>query len=62
MPELWKRIDARRGFQLTLRRWARGFATAAAALCVAMVLYMVTPRESYPIVYSTTYVDALEQA
>jgi hypothetical protein len=61
MPELWRQIDARRGFQLALRRWTRGVVAAATAVCLAMVLYMAAPWDSDRTVYSTTYLDTLEQ-
>ncbi len=36
MPMLWKRIQARTSLAANLRRWAEGFVTAAAAVCLLL--------------------------
>lgn len=36
MPALWKRIQTRASFADLLRRWAEGFVTAAAAICMLL--------------------------
>lgn len=38
MPELWSRIDARRGFLFAFGRFARTGAAAAAAFCLILLL------------------------
>lgn len=42
-PQLWAKIDARRGASFRLRRLAQGFVSAAAAMCLAMSLFLVVP-------------------
>lgn len=61
MPELWGRIEARRRFSMHLRRWASAIATVGVALCVVMGIYMALPAEQSSPVFTTTYVDTLEQ-
>ncbi|MCP5114141.1 MAG: hypothetical protein GY953_25195 [bacterium] len=60
MPGIWTRIDARQSFSLSLRRWTSAFVTAAAAMCVAMAVFMAAPETTESAVYATSYVDALE--
>ena len=60
MPALWGKIDARRSFMRSLRRWTGGFLTAAVVVCLLMVVYLAIPRWTEPPLDSTTYVDALE--
>ena len=57
MPDVWSKIEARRSFTLSLRRWTSAFVTAAAALSIGMAVYTDQPVESP--VYTTTYVDTL---
>jgi hypothetical protein len=61
MPGLWRRIDTKRGFYVALRRWTRAIVTAVAAACIAMLAYMAGPDEEYSPVFTTTYVDTLDQ-
>ena len=58
MPELWRRIDQRRRPALAFGRFARGFVTAALALCVAITA--VTWSMPGNSVYTATYVDVLD--
>src|SRR5689334_14487835 len=58
MPNLWERIEKSRSFTLDLRRWARGFMTAAAAICALMALYLIVP-DNNSTVYNATYLEAL---
>lgn len=60
MPGIWNRIEARQRFTLSLKRWTSAFVTAAAALCVAMAVYMTAPNGVESPIYTTTYVDTLE--
>ena len=62
MPAVWAKIDARRGFSLALRRWTGAFVTAAAALCLAMVVYMASPGAADAPYYSSTYDEALSES
>lgn len=60
MPVVWQRIEARRTYTRTLRRWTGAFVTAAAALCLTMAVY--TARTMGPMeraILETTYVEAL---
>ena len=61
MPELWSKIDARRSFTLTLRRWTGALVAGATAVCVAMAVYMATPHQVAPNMLEGTYVDSLAQ-
>ncbi len=61
MPGLWRRIDAKRGFNRALRRWTRAIVTGVAAASLAMLAYMATPGESSSPIYTTSYVDTLDQ-
>jgi hypothetical protein len=61
MPALWSKIDARRGFTLTLRRWTGALVAAATTACVAMAVYMATPHQAEPNLHESTYVDSLAQ-
>jgi hypothetical protein len=59
MPALWRRIEAKQTVSLSFRRWAQGFVTAAAALCLLMMLYLSVPAGSVSPVYTSTYLDVL---
>jgi hypothetical protein len=61
MPEMWVKIDARRGFSIALRRWTGALVTAAAVLCLTMVVYMATTTTIDSYAYSSTYIDTLDQ-
>jgi hypothetical protein len=63
MPELWQKIDARRNFNYTLRRWAGGFVTAALAFSLAIGIYSLVPHHSGTAAfYAQNYVEALASA
>ena len=60
MPGVWQKIDARRTYSRTLKRWTGAFVTAAAALCLTMAVYTslsMGPMERA--ILATTYVEAL---
>jgi hypothetical protein len=63
MPELWQSIESRRRLGLSLGRIAKGFVTAAAALCLLMSALFVVPQKSptSPI-SSVNYLDVLSAA
>ncbi len=50
MPRLWQNIDARQTYGFTLKRFAQGVITAAAAISLAMGIYLthIQPRISTP--------------
>ncbi len=55
MPQLWRRIDARRSFGNHLKRLARGFITAAAAAALLMGVFLArAPQHPGP-----SYVELL---
>lgn len=58
MPRLWDRIESRRRYTWSLRRWAGGFVTAAAAICM-MAAILIWPNTGNHSVYTSTYLDAL---
>ncbi|MBI4877634.1 MAG: hypothetical protein HY822_23630 [Acidobacteria bacterium] len=59
-PSLWQAIDARRGFTLSFGRWARGLATAAAALAMLTAIFVALPSRQISPVYLASYVDVLD--
>lgn len=61
MPRLWRRIDGRRRFSLDVRRMARAFVTAAAAICLAISCILLMPRPSGENYYTATYLDILDR-
>ena len=62
MPNLWQRIEARQSFTYSFRRMVSGFVTAAAALTLALGVYMAIPRAKTPANYSVSYLEALADA
>ncbi len=62
MPAIWRRIESRRRVTLLLPRWGARFVAAAAALCILMAAYLVAPRTTESPVYTTTYLDTLEES
>lgn len=61
MPVLWRRIEERRSAVTLFRRWARGFATVAAAACVLLGLLLSVPQPHESPFYSATYLDTLAE-
>lgn len=59
-PHLWEKIEARRSFAFSLRRWTRTVVTAAAAVCALMAMMIYTPHETSSVA-SATYVEVLSQ-
>ena len=59
-PELWRRIEQRRGVVFSFPRFARGFVTAALALCFAMAAVNWPSTTNYS-AGALTYVDVLEE-
>ena len=60
MPGLWRRIESRRTFSFSFERMVRGFVTAAAALTIAIGVYMSLPRATPAA--ETNYLEALAEA
>jgi hypothetical protein len=58
MPELWRRIDARRNTRFQLQHLSRLFLSAAAALWLLMVAVLFLPGNGAPVKHHS-YVDAL---
>jgi hypothetical protein len=59
-PELWARIEARQTFVFSLKRFAQGIITAAAAASLVMGAYLYRP-DTYTNspVYQTGYLELL---
>ena len=57
-PELWRRIDQKRAPTFIFGRFARGFVTAALALCFAITAATWSPAMNA--VYTATYIDVLD--
>src|SRR5690349_11867508 len=55
LPGLWKRIDAKRGFDRRFRLWTHGILTAALAGCLAMGAFLFTQKAPY-----SDYLEVLE--
>lgn len=60
MPGLWDRIESRRGFSWKLKIYSRAIASAAAALCFAVMLMQFGPFKGANSIYESTYLEALE--
>ncbi|MGO9229975.1 MAG: hypothetical protein ACLQKA_12320 [Bryobacteraceae bacterium] len=60
MPDLWRRIDARRKFAFSFQRMMRGFVTVAAAFAIAIGVYVSLPRPAP--VSEVNYLEALAEA
>jgi hypothetical protein len=54
VPGLWEKIDARRSFAYSLKRFAQGLITAAAAVCLVMGFFLSRPEPS-----NFTYLEVL---
>ncbi|HYL75738.1 MAG TPA: hypothetical protein VEU96_16115 [Bryobacteraceae bacterium] len=61
MPELWRKIEAKRSFTLRIRRLTQVFVGAAAAICLLFTMIEVIPGSSRPEVHGS-YIDALAAA
>ena len=55
MPSLWKRIEAKRGFDRRFRLWTHGMLTAALFGCLAMGAFLFTQNAPY-----SDYLEVLE--
>jgi len=60
MPDLWQRIEARRSITFSFQRMVRAFATAAAALTIAIGVYASLPRVKPA--SEVNYLEALAEA
>jgi hypothetical protein len=58
MPTLWQKIEARQSMSLSMARFGRWFVSAAAALCLAMSLMLISPVSQSGSAIS--YVEALD--
>ena len=63
MPQLWQRIEAKRGAaaSLLLRRWAEVWLVATLALAIVMGAFLI-PRLQSPPAYQASYLDVLAAA
>jgi hypothetical protein len=48
MPQLWRKIEARRSFAYSLKRLAQGIVAAAAVASLVMGVYLVKPQPRTP--------------
>jgi hypothetical protein len=62
MPNLWQRIEARRSFTFSFRRMVSAFVTAAAAVTVALGVYLSMPHTKPNAGYTVSYLEALADA
>jgi anti-sigma-K factor RskA len=61
MPGLWQRIEARQSVRNGFWRLAPAFATASAAICVILGLFLVSPRDGGSVSGRTSYIEILAQ-
>lgn len=61
MPRLWEKIEARRSVSYSFARLSRALITAAAAICLLLVVLQTTSRTP-PVFYTQSYVEALAEA
>jgi hypothetical protein len=61
MPELWRRIEARQGLIVRMKRLTQVFVAAAAAICILFATVLSVPRSSGSEVRGN-YVDVLAEA
>jgi len=60
MPSLWRRIEARQNVTFSMQRMVRGFVTAAAAVTIAIGVYVSLPRATPA--SEVNYLEALAEA
>ncbi len=60
MPGLWQRIESRRNFTCSLQRMVQGFVTVAAAVTIAIGVYVSLPRATPA--SEVSYLEALADA
>jgi hypothetical protein len=60
MPGVWRRIESRRNSTFSFQRMVRGFVTAAAAVTIAIGVYVSLPRPTPP--SEANYLEALAEA
>jgi hypothetical protein len=61
MPELWRRIEARQGLMLRMKKLTQVFVAAAAAICILFATVLSVPRSTTPEARGN-YVDVLAEA
>lgn len=62
MPSLWRRIEARQNVTFSMQRMVRGFVTAAAAITIAIGVYVSLPRTGATPNPGVSYLEALAEA
>jgi hypothetical protein len=60
MPGLWQKIEARQSFPFAMRRFARLFVSAAAAMCLLMAMLLTTASTTHNGPGVMAYVEALD--
>ncbi len=60
MPGLWRRIESRRSFTFSFQRMVQGFVTVAAAVTIAIGVYVSLPRATPA--SEVSYLEALADA
>jgi hypothetical protein len=58
-PEMWAKIEARQSFVHSLKRFAQGIVTAAAAASLVMGAYLYSPDPHSSPVYQNSYLELL---
>jgi hypothetical protein len=59
MPNLWRSIEARRSKSVIFERVAKSMAAAAAALSLAMGIFLALPSQQPSAFFSSSYVEAI---
>jgi hypothetical protein len=62
MPELWRKIEARKFFLLRLKKLTQVFVVAAAAICLFLGIALQVPMSNGPEIVRGNYVDVLADA
>jgi len=60
MPELWRRIEARRSLVFRVKRLTQVFVAAAAAICIAFGIFLAVPNSDNPPI-NGNYVEVLAE-
>jgi hypothetical protein len=61
MPELWRRIEARRSLVFRVKRLTQLFVAAAAAICIAFATFLAVPPSSDNSAINGNYVEELAE-
>lgn len=61
LPRLWEKIETRRTWVWQLRIYTRSLVTVAATLCLALLLFEMSPLANTNPLYLKSYTEALDE-